>query len=551
MDDLGTPQMKIGLMKFLSYLLPLLLISCDSTSSDGLAEEIEEEPARKVEVGINVNMGRAPISPYIYGTNQSLSGHNSWSVRRLGGNRMTGYNWENDYSNAGSDWMHSSDTYMLSIFGLPDSGASSARVLHTFHKQSLDIGAESIITLQMAGYVAADLQGEVSSNQAAPSSRWKAVKSAKGAPFDIIPDRSDDFVYMDELINALVNEYGDASSGQGVKWYSLDNEPALWAHTHPRIHPEPLRVADLVDRSVELALAVKNVDPSAKIVGPALYGFSAFETLQDAPDWPQEKIGRWFIDYYLAKMREAELEHGKRLLDVLDLHWYPEAQGDNRIVFGSALTKKDVEARLQAPRTLWDDTYVEDSWIGQWKQDFLPLIPNVQQSINTYYPGTQLGITEYHYGASSSISGGIAQADVLGLFGQLDIHVASLWQLEEEDDYISAAFNLYRNYNGSNGRFGNTRVDVDLEDRINGSVYASIHGEDASRLHLIALNKSLDQDADLEFEIQAEERYTEVEVWFFDAASALIKRGADEAVGGSNTFSYRLPATTAAHFVFK
>ena len=534
--------------KLVYCVLLFLGFSCD-TASD-MEEEPDSVPARTVEVSIDTNSGRAPISPYIYGTNQSLNGFDGWTVRRLGGNRLTGYNWENDYSNAGSDWMHSSDTFMLSILGLADTGTSSARVVSTFHDQSLQIGAESIVTLQMAGYVAADLLGEVSENQTAPSNRWKIVQASKGAPFDAEPVKTDDFVYMDELVHTLVNKYGSASSDQGVKWYALDNEPALWAHTHPRIHPDPLNAVELVDRSIELALAVKAVDPDAKIMGPALYGFAAFESLQEAPDWDQEKTGRWFIDYYLDRMREAEMTHGMRLLDALDLHWYPEAQGDNRIVFESALTQKDVEARLQAPRTLWDASYVEDSWIGQWKQDFLPLLPAVQQSIDTYYPGTQLAITEYHYGASSFISGGLAQADVLGVFGTLDVDLATLWQLEESDTYISAAFNLYRNYDGNNGHFGSTRVDVDLEDKTNNSVYAAIHGEDPSQLHVIVINKSLSQDADFEFEIASGEDYTEVETWFFDVSSPFIQRGAGAEMQG-NTISYRLPAMTAAHFIVK
>lgn len=55
------------------------------------------------------------ISDLIYGTNHrmNMTGHENFGFYRLGGNRTTGYNWENNYSNAGSDWQHSSDTYMV------------------------------------------------------------------------------------------------------------------------------------------------------------------------------------------------------------------------------------------------------------------------------------------------------------------------------------------------------------------------------------------------------------------------------------------------------
>ena len=528
----------------------LFIFGCDTTDTTIIEEE--ETPivaARSVEVNINTGDGRQAISPYIYGSNQELSNSDVWTVRRIGGNRMTGYNWENDFSNAGSDWMHSSDTYMLSIFGLPESSSVPARVMTSFHGQSVAMGAKSIVTLQMAGYVAADQSGNVSEGQTAPSSRWKRVEASKGRDFDALPDRSDDVVYMDEFVTYMVDRYGSASTDGGVQWYALDNEPGLWAETHPRIHPEPIGAADLVNRSIELALAVKNVDPDAKIVGPALYGFAAFENLQGAPDWSQERTGRWFIDYYLDQMNQAEQTHGIRLLDVLDIHWYPEARGDNRIVFeGGSVSQNDVWARLQAPRTLWDPAYVEDSWIGQWKQDFLPLIPSIQESIDTYYPGTHLGITEYNYGATNSISGGLAQADVLGVFGTSDIHLASLWKLQDENSYASAAFNLYRNYDGQRSVYGNTSVQVDLADQESFSVYAAIHGEDDGQLHVIAINKHMEDATEFVFDIQSDATYSDAAIWFFNLDSPLIQQGRTQEVA-ANTLSYTIPPMTAVHIV--
>lgn len=541
-------------MRLCCVLVVCLMIGCDSSTDPELMENEDTPPVptgRAVAVAINANEGRTPISPFIYGSSQDIGANDVWTVRRLGGNRMTGYNWENDYSNAGSDYMHSSDTYMLSLFGIQGSNTTPARVMSHFHDQSLAMGAESLITLQLAGYVSADQQGTVGAGQVAPSSRWVQVAPQKNAPFETLPDRLDDVVYMDELVHFLKNKYGGAASGQGVRWYALDNEPGLWVETHPRIHPEPVSAAELVDQSIALALAIKTVDPDAKITGPALYGFAAYENLQGAPDWEQEKTGRWFIDYYLDRMREAEITRGLRLLDVLDIHWYPEATGDNRIVAENATTEKDIQARLQAPRTLWDPAYVEDSWIGQWKQDFLPLIPNIQASIDTYYPGTQLGITEYNYGASNAISGGIAQADVLGLFGRYSLDLATLWLLGDNNDYASAAFSLYRNYDGAGATFGDTSIDVDLADIEMNTVYASIHGDDASQMHIVALNKHSTEIADFTFSIESDAAFAEAEVWMYDASSPQVRSLASQAVDAGNKLSYSVRPMTAMHFVLK
>jgi hypothetical protein len=65
-----------------------------------------------VRIHIDLTAESRPIRPFIYGVNQDL-GLSIWKSRRLGGNRMTGYNWETNASNAGADWYHSSDNYML------------------------------------------------------------------------------------------------------------------------------------------------------------------------------------------------------------------------------------------------------------------------------------------------------------------------------------------------------------------------------------------------------------------------------------------------------
>jgi len=126
--------------------------------------------------------------------------------------------------------------------------STPASVVTTFHDKALSKNVPyTLITLQAAGYVSADGNGPVSQEETAPSSRWKEVKFEKGAPFSLTPDTEDDYVYMDEFVNYLVNKYGNASTPTGIKGYSIDNEPALWSHTHPRIHPDNVTAKELIE----------------------------------------------------------------------------------------------------------------------------------------------------------------------------------------------------------------------------------------------------------------------------------------------------------------
>lgn len=516
-------------------------------------------PALLADIALNVSVdpsaGRAPISPYIYGTNQDLPGVVAMA-RRQGGNRMTGYNWETNASNAGSDYIHSSDNFLTWAGGIPASQENIPGIVAThFHDQSLAAGTPySLITLPMAGYVSADKNGTVATGETAPSARWKMVQNTKPSALSTTPNTSDGTVYNDEFINLLVSKYGKASTATGIKGYDLDNEPDLWSSTHPRIHPTQPTCVELLSRTIDLAKTVKRIDSSAETLGFVSYGFSGYYNFQGAPDWNTEKAKgpyAWFVDYFLDQMKNASNTAGTRLLDVLDIHNYSEATaGGLRVNAPSTWENIDCnKGRIQAPRSFWDPTFVENSWIGTWFSNFLPFIPKLQGSINTFYPGTKLAVSEYNFGGESHISGGLAEVDTLGIFGQQGVYLASWWPLHDNPTYIASAFNLFLNYNGSGGKFGSTKVSASTTDNANGSVYASIEDSTGSKLHLVVLNKNYDQASAVTIHIAGTTNYTSARVFAFDAASATITERAPVSSISGNTFTYSLPALTAAHVV--
>src|SRR4029450_3192645 len=92
---------------------------------------------------------------------------------------------------------------------------------------------------------------------------------------------------------------------------------------------------------------------------------------------------------YLKQMKTASDAAGKRLIDVLDLHWYPEAHGTNNIrIINGDTSPQTIAARLQAPRSLWDPAYAESSWIVQnMNGQPIDLLHRIQNKIDTFYPG--------------------------------------------------------------------------------------------------------------------------------------------------------------------
>ncbi|MBL3658428.1 glycoside hydrolase family 44 protein [Fulvivirga sediminis] len=493
---------------------------------------------------ISPQADRKPISPLIYGSNWEETANPStdenYTFVRMGGNRATGYNWENNASNAGEDYFHVNDNFWPWYLDITDSEEPGI-VVTTIADQAKANGAEALITLQMAGYVSADKDGEVETT--APSPRWYEGVFEKGSAFSLTPDKTDDKVYIDEFVNFLTDKYGSG----GLK-YSLDNEPDLWNSTHPYIYPTQPTIADLIDRSTALATAVKNVDPQAEIFGLVSYGFNGYLSFQNAPDWPAlEDDYSWFIDYYLEAMNDASTAANQRLVDVIDLHWYPEATGDQRIINPSANSTADKLARLQAPRAFWDPDYTENSWIFQYFDSFMPLIPTVQNSIDTYYPGTKLSFNEFQFGGYEDITGTIALTDVLGIFGKYDVYAATHWS--DPGSFGALAYKLYNNYDGNDATFGETYVDAAMDDKINSSIYASVSGESDEELHVIVLNKSMTSSISGSFDISGSSvNYTTATIYGVEEGTAAIIQKTDLNVSG-NEFSYSLPPLSVYHFI--
>lgn len=539
--------------KPLQQSIPLALLALVAIAAPAFAAPI---------IKVHADSPGHAINPAIYGINSLANGKASYLAAdsamlgsdRMGGNRMTGYNWENNYSNAGSDWQHNSDNWMTQN-PLPTPAGSGGSV-GNFVERNLGLGRKPIVQLQMAGYVAADGNGPVTADQAAPSSRWKKVVFAKGSAFSLTPSTTDSLVYMDEEVNYLVSKFGRADQ-DGVPYYSLDNEPALWPTTHARIHPQSLTFKELLDKSEAISKAIKAVDPSAKVLGSESFGamemwkcYSATpNSLPECSDWSAYSSKYdWAVAAFLGEMKARSATAGKRLIDVLAIHWYPEDKGDARINDGSQInggTAKDIEARLQAPRSLWDTAYLENSWVtGMTGNKPVYILARTLKSIDTAWPGTRLALTEYNYGGENHWSGALAQADVLGVFGKLDLEAANVHTTFS--GHLEAAFRLYRNFDGKGNGFGDTYVAADNPDSTIFSTYASLDSKNPKLLHVVAINKSATaKSVTLALSGKA---WQSAVAFGFSTDSVITKLPAPTGVTASG-FDYTLPATSATHFV--
>jgi hypothetical protein len=251
-------------------------------------------------------------------------------------------------------------------------------------------------------------------------------------------------------------------------------------------------------------------------------------------------------------MRAASERAGRRLVDVLDLHWYPEAQGGGTRVTEDGAGAALADARVQAPRSLWDPAYTESSWIAMWGTSGpITLIPRVQAKIDARWPGTRIAFTEYYYGGGADISGGVAEADVLGVFGREGVFAANLWHIGTTDDrFPYAALAMYRDYDGAGGAFGDTSVRATASDDARAAVYASADSSGAARMVVVAINRTTSA-LTAGLAVTDVRRYARAEVWQLTAAAASPRRGTDLTATATNAFRVPLPARSVTTLVLR
>jgi hypothetical protein len=396
------PKREMGLKRVISAVLTVLALSvalaCGGSSSNAGSSQTPPPPPPPPDVTITVNPNQAtPISPWIYGINfyTGLTGAPPRiNLDRAGGNRWTAYNWETNASNAGSDYLYQNDNYL-------SSSTTPAEAIRSIVAADQGLGMASVMTVQMQGLVAGDEAGPVSVANPPDMTRFKTVVDKKStvssAPFTITPPTTDAYVFMDEFLWAMDQKF----TGLGIfgkspaipTFVSLDNEPELWNSTHLEVQGStPVSSDNYITKTITLTEALKDQFPNVQIFGPVHYGFEGIYNWQGELSATPDGVN-WFPDKYLPAIQAASNTYGRPLIDVYDFHWYSEAtDGTTRVISmtSASLTDTQVQAVVQSPRSLWDPTFTENSWItADVLNEPIQILPRLQSKINAEFPGTK------------------------------------------------------------------------------------------------------------------------------------------------------------------
>ena len=536
-----------------------------------------------VVVGVDAGADVHAFSPLIFGVAYGDGGRNAaigYPLRRWGGNSATRYNWQVDVHSTASDW------YFENIPGASDRShvPPQGNDADAFIGETRAYGADVLLTIPTIGwtpradspqqhpYFAGFLVSRY--GQQVPPNPWTAATDpwdpdAGSGDCDPGSNPSPNCVsYGNEGRQHLINNdphdtstevapafwkswiahlqstFGAASAG-GVRYYALDNEVMLWNSTHRDVHPAPTTYDETWGKALAYGTAIKQQDPAAKVTGPVTWGYcdlfgSAADNCAQGSDRAAHG-GMPFVAWYLQQVCANPLAGGARVVDVLDLHYYPQGN----VALNDDDSTDTAARRLRSLKELYRSDWVSESWIADLGDtdanhyDKPDLIPRVRAWIDQYCPGTKLAITEYNWGNDGTASGAVAQAELFGIFAREGVDMATRWVAPEADTRAERAFTLFLDYDGAGAKVQGSSVRATSGNIDQVGAYAFVSG---GRTMVLLTNKTTSaQSVTVNFAAQPGTRW---DLYGFDASQPVHHIGGAALTASSVTLA-ALPAMSA------
>ncbi len=388
---------------------------------------------------MNAGEGRIPVSPYIYGRNNNFSsvfGTPSPAsditlykeaglrfARENSGNNATKYNWRRKisshpdwYNNVYShDWDYASQTIQTDMPGM-----------------------QTMWAFQLIGKVAANKNNNFN-DWAYNSSQWWSgvyqnlagggVVNPSGGS-EALVDGNPDLYLMNwpadsttEILNHWFGQKGLGFSKDNFLYWSMDNEPEIWNGTHDDVMPSQISASAFMDKYFEVAKKAREKFPEIKLTGPV-----------PANEWQWYKWGDeslnidgtyyCWLEYFIKRVADEQKASGIRLLDVLDIHWYPSESANADL--------------LQLHRVFYDKTYtypganglksLNGGWDNSLTQEYI--FQRINDWLVKYFGanhGITIGLTENDINSSNPNIISVVYASMLGTFANKGVEIFTPW----------------------------------------------------------------------------------------------------------------------------
>lgn len=476
-------------------------------------------PLWAIDVQIDAARGQRPISPYLYGKNNCLSDDPQhpltaaqWQrqrdagvrmMREGGGNNSTKYNW------------------VLKLSSHPDWYNNVYRHDWDYAVTSLQAhlpGVQGMWSFQLIGKAAATSATNFNDWAYNHSQWWSGVHNnwaggggpglGDGDPNLYLMDWSADdttaildhwlspndmtvdpnFYLMDwsadettAIQDHLSNLHGLNVDPNGVLYWNMDNEPEIWSGTHDDVYPNQPSAAAFMQMYFNVARQARARFPRIKLVGPVpanewqWYNWDN-QRIRDGND-----VDVW-LEYFIKRIGEEEQATGVRLLDVLDVHFYPSETDPADIVqlyrvwFDRTYDYPGANGVKRLGHWGWDDTIRQEYIFGrcrEWLNEYLG--PD---------NGVGLGVTELGIPGDNPNVTAVCYASILGTFADHGVELLTPWTWKVGMWEVLHLFSRYQQP---------IRVQSTSDQDETVSAYSSINA-DMNDVTIILVNRDLERD---------------------------------------------------------
>ncbi len=317
--------------------------------------------AQPVQIQVDVLANRKPVSPYLYGRNNALSANPATPVtaanwlrykeaglrflRENGGNNAAKYNWRRKLSSH-PDWYNNVYTNNWDF--------AAASLLNNLP------GTQGMWAFQLLGKAAKTNAGNFNDWGYNQSKWWQGVNqnlagggtvnsdlNSTKALKEGNPDQYLENWPADSTVGILDHWFGAKGLGfdkSRIRYWSMDNEAEIWSGTHDDVMAVQLPAEDFIQRYVAVALKARAKDPAIKLVGPATANEWQWYNYDNKPVTGADGKKYPWLEFFIKRIAEEQKRTGVRLLDVLDIHFYPGSSKSAEVV--------------QMHRVFFDRTYV-------------------------------------------------------------------------------------------------------------------------------------------------------------------------------------------------
>ncbi len=445
-----------------------------------------------VRVDIDLTKPTLPVSPLIYGKNGVLpstflnSGTNAditkakeagvRFVRQSGGNNSTKYNWRNQLSGH-PDWYNN-------VYANNWDNAA---------KNMLDKmpGVQGMWAFQLLGKSASNTKNNFNDWAYNQSQWWSGVgqnlagggtPNPAGGGKALIEGNPDLYLMdwpADSTVGILDKWFGTKGLGYDqtkFQYWNMDNEPEIWEGTHDDVMPKQCTAEEFMQRYFKVAKAARAKYPGIKLVGPVpanewqWYNYSGGSKINN-------KSIAW-LEFFIRRISEEEKASGIRLLDVIDLHYYPSST--------------DPATCLQFHRVFFDRNYVypeangvhtvNGGWDTSINKEYI--LGRCSDWLTKYLGanhGVGLAVTETGMACKDANVQALWYASTMGEFMKNGVELFTPWSW---DIGMWEALHLFSRYNQKN------YVQATSADETMVSAYTTIDANNDS-MSVVLINRSL------------------------------------------------------------